>query len=198
MKAFDFLPSLSAILSEQKALMVCEECPSTYILAQKVKNGNFATPLTNREKQRLQAAYTFGGYLSCCVEEEEKKVIRSSAQIAKDFLYLSSLNHEEFWAVYLNRANLQVDKVRISSGGINNSVVDSRIVFRKALECSASGMVFVHNHPSGNVKPSKMDMQLTKSLCEGAKLLDMQVLDHVIIGDSGAYFSFADDGLIEG
>ena len=122
--------------------------------------------------------------------------IRSSAQLARVFVpMLSDLPYEEFWVVLLNRANRMVAKYRISMGGVNNSVVDPRIVFKYALQHLASGLVFCHNHPSGNLSPSKQDLSLTKRLVSGAKLFDLQVLDHIIVGD-GSYFSFADDGLL--
>ncbi|MBO4370815.1 MAG: DNA repair protein RadC [Paludibacteraceae bacterium] len=123
--------------------------------------------------------------------------IRSSAQLARVFVpMLSDLPYEEFWVVLLNRANRMVAKYRISMGGVNNSVVDPRIVFKYALQHLASGLVFCHNHPSGNLSPSKQDLSLTKRLVSGAKLFDLQVLDHIIVGD-GSYFSFADDGLLK-
>ena len=124
------------------------------------------------------------------------EIIQSSMQIARMFApLLSDLPHEEFWLVLLNRCNRFMAKYRVSTGGVNQSVVDPRMVFKYAVQHLASGLVFCHNHPSGNLTPSKIDISLTKQLVAGAKLFDLQVLDHVIVGDGG-YFSFADEGLL--
>ncbi len=108
---------------------------------------------------------------------------------------LSDLQHEEFWVLLLNRANVVVRKEIISKGGMNSTVVDPKIVFRAALDHSASGIILCHNHPSGSVKPSEQDLRLTRRLKEGAAILDISLLDHIIVG-AKTYFSFADEGLL--
>lgn len=108
---------------------------------------------------------------------------------------LSDLQHEEFWILLCNRSNAVMRKELISKGGLNTTVVDPKIVFKAALEHSASGIVLCHNHPSGGVKPSQHDMQLTKKLMEGARIFEIALLDHIIVG-AKTYFSFADDGLL--
>lgn len=108
---------------------------------------------------------------------------------------LQDIPHEEFWILLLNRANCLLKKIQISRGGVSGTVVDPRIVFKLAVEALASGIVVAHNHPSGNLTASQADISLTQKLKEGGKLLDIQVLDHVIIAGQ-KYFSFADDGLI--
>ncbi|HTF05587.1 MAG TPA: DNA repair protein RadC, partial [Bacteroidia bacterium] len=108
---------------------------------------------------------------------------------------LSDLAHEEFWVLLLNRANTVTRKEIISKGGMNSTVVDPKIVFRVALEHGASGVILCHNHPSGSVKPSEQDLRLTRRLMEGANILDISLLDHIIVG-AKTYFSFADDGLL--
>lgn len=107
--------------------------------------------------------------------------------------HLLDLPHEEFWVVLLNRANMVVKKVTISSGGISGTVADPRKIFKHAIEHLASGIILVHNHPSGNLKPSEADFQLTKKIKEGGKCLDIPVLDHLIFTNNG-YYSFADEG----
>lgn len=121
----------------------------------------------------------------------------TSSKNAYDFMYesLVDLSHEEFWVIYLNRANMVVRKERTTSGGITGTVVDGRLIFKTAVECLACGIILVHNHPSGSKEPSQADKQLTTKLREGGKLLDIPVLDHIIFTDSG-YYSFADDGLL--
>jgi DNA repair protein RadC len=109
---------------------------------------------------------------------------------------LMDLAHEEFWFIALNRANKVVGKVKISSGGLSGTVVDSKKLFQRALEFERiSALVLCHNHPSGNLKPSESDIELTKKLVGAALLLDMKVLDHIIIAGSG-YMSFADSGYL--
>ena len=108
---------------------------------------------------------------------------------------LSDLTHEEFWVVYLDRANNVIDKVKISQGGITGTVIDIRIILRQAIERLASSIILVHNHPSGNLDPSKNDIEITRKALEASKLLDIKVLDHIIIGGE-KYASFADEGLI--
>ena len=105
------------------------------------------------------------------------------------------LQHEEFHVVYLNRANKVIDIQKISSGGISGTVVDIRMLCKPALLMYASGVILSHNHPSGNLKPSHQDQQLTKKVKEALLLFDIQLLDHLIITDK-AYFSFADEGIL--
>ncbi len=108
---------------------------------------------------------------------------------------IGDLNHEEFWVVFLNRANRVIDKKRISSGGVSGTVVDAKIIFKLALEKLASSVILYHNHPSGNLNPSSNDLELTRKIKSGAKLLDISVLDHIIIAETG-YFSFADEAVL--
>lgn len=108
---------------------------------------------------------------------------------------ISDLHHEEFWVLLLNRANIVIRKELISKGGMNATVVDPKLIFKAALEYGSSGMILCHNHPSGSVKPSEQDRKLTRRLMEGAAILDISLLDHIIVG-AKTYFSFADDGLL--
>lgn len=126
----------------------------------------------------------------------EKLQISSSADAFKILHpFLSDLRTEEFWAVFLNQNNRIITKSRLSSGGINQSVVDVRILFKSALEHCATGIIVAHNHPSGNQKPSPEDLKITKQISEGAKLLNIQLLDHLIITQN-SYLSFADENLL--
>jgi DNA repair protein RadC len=108
---------------------------------------------------------------------------------------LGELQHEEFWILYLNNANKIKLKFQMSKGGITGTLVDSRLVFKRALEISATGIILSHNHPSGSIKPSSSDISLTKKLKKGGELLDINVLDHVIITEKD-YFSFADNSMM--
>ncbi len=105
------------------------------------------------------------------------------------------LNHEEFWILLLNRSNKVISKHLISKGGQAGTIADPKIIFNIALENHAASVILAHNHPSGNLKPSHADCELTKKLRSAGQFLDMPVLDHLIITDKG-FLSFADEGLI--
>ncbi|NRF39859.1 DNA repair protein RadC [Pedobacter foliorum] len=107
----------------------------------------------------------------------------------------ADLNHEEFWILILNQANRVIGKQLISKGGLAGTVADPKIIFKTAIEHNAAFIILAHNHPSGNLKPSGQDINITKKLVEGGKMLDLQVLDHLILTDR-AYYSFGDEGLI--
>ena len=109
--------------------------------------------------------------------------------------YLMDLPHEEFWVLLLTRSNEVIRPVQISQGGISGTVADPKIIFKSALEHLASSMILVHNHPSGNLKPSEADKELTRRLVTSGKLLDIPVLDHLIVSELG-YLSFADEGML--
>lgn len=125
-----------------------------------------------------------------------KPLVRSSADIA-DYLKtkLKDYRHEVFAVVFLNRANKVNHFEIISEGGITGTVADPRIILRKALEQDAVNIILCHNHPSGSLKPSKADEQLTSKIKEAAKFIDITVLDHIIVSEDG-YYSFADDGIL--
>ncbi len=102
---------------------------------------------------------------------------------------------EEFWILLVNNANYLIRKQFISSGGLTSTLADPKVVFKAALDYQTAGMILVHNHPSGDPRPSAQDIALTKKLIAGGKLLDITILDHIIIaGDS--YFSFSDEQLL--
>ncbi len=102
---------------------------------------------------------------------------------------------EEFYILLLNRSNHVLGWSRIATGGLTGTVCDPRMVFSIALKCLACGVILAHNHPSGNNQPSNSDIQLTKSMYAGGKLLEISVLDHIILTKE-TYYSFADEGLI--
>ena len=108
---------------------------------------------------------------------------------------LSDLPHEEFWVIFLSRNNNVIKTECISKGGVSVTAVDTRLILKPAIENLASGIILAHNHPSGNLKPSQEDIYLTKKVKEAARLLDITVQDHLVIGDQ-VYFSFADEGIL--
>ncbi|MEQ8302532.1 MAG: DNA repair protein RadC [Cyclobacteriaceae bacterium] len=108
---------------------------------------------------------------------------------------LMDLSHEEFWVLMMNRANKLLTKKRVSEGGVSGTVADPKIIFKLALDNLASGIIVAHNHPSGNLTASQSDIALTKKLKEAGSTLEIQLLDHLIIGGQ-KYFSFADEGIL--
>lgn len=130
------------------------------------------------------------------LENNEKPKITGSKD-AYDLVKadLMDMSHEEFWIVLLNRANRVIKKSQISQGGVAGTVADPKIIFKLAIDELASGIILAHNHPSGNLTASQADLDLTKKLREAAKLLDIQVLDHIIVAGQ-KYLSFADEGLL--
>ncbi|MGB3344225.1 MAG: DNA repair protein RadC [Aequorivita sp.] len=129
-------------------------------------------------------------------EAVEKKKITSSHSV---FEYMQpiigELPHEEFWIVYLNNSNRIIKSAQLSKGGITGTIVDVRLVFKEALQLGAVAVILAHNHPSGTLKPSQADIQLTKKLKTAGESLDIKVLDHLIITEK-AYFSFADENML--
>jgi DNA repair protein RadC len=105
------------------------------------------------------------------------------------------LPHEEFWILLLNRANVVIKKEMISRGGVSGTVVDTKIIFKTAVEHYASSLIICHNHPSGNLKPSEADIRITKSIKEAGKIMEIPLVDHLIITDT-EYYSFADEGIL--
>jgi DNA repair protein RadC len=102
---------------------------------------------------------------------------------------------EEFKILLLNRANKILGLFSLSKGGVSGTVVDPKLIFAAALKANASGIILVHNHPSGNLQPSQSDIELTKKCKEVGRFLDLQILDHMIITTEG-YYSMADEGII--
>ncbi|WP_066221224.1 RadC family protein [Formosa haliotis] len=121
------------------------------------------------------------------------KKITSSASVFEIMQpILGELPHEEFWIIYLNNSNTIIQKQQLSKGGITGTLVDVRLTLKMALELGATALILVHNHPSGTLKPSLADKQITQKLKTAASSLDIKVLDHVIVTEH-AYFSFVDE-----
>lgn len=127
---------------------------------------------------------------------ESRPQIKSSQSVYN--LMISDLMDqptEQFWVIMLNRSNRVINKRAISLGGVSGTVVDPKVIFKIALEDLASGIILVHNHPSGNLKPSTADKKLTEKMTSAGKMLDIPILDHLIFTDEG-YFSFADESML--
>jgi DNA repair protein RadC len=125
-----------------------------------------------------------------------KTVVRTSGEIANYLkAVLKDYTHEVFAVVFLNRANKIISFQIISTGGLTGTVADPRVILKKAIEAEATSIVLSHNHPSGSLKPSRADEELTQKIKQASTFLDIKVVDHIIVSDEG-YFSFADEGLL--
>ncbi|HNS12697.1 MAG TPA: DNA repair protein RadC [Bacteroidia bacterium] len=143
----------------------------------------------------ITAALELGRRRNESVAEKIDKISSSKDVVAIFQPILGDLLHEEFWILFLNRANRIIGKQQISMGGMSGTVADPRMIFKSALDKKALAIILCHNHPSGNNQPSEADLSLTKSLHAAGKILEISVLDHIIITQS-SYYSFADEGNI--
>ena len=126
----------------------------------------------------------------------DTKKITGSKDAADFFMpLLSDLNHEEFWIMLLDRGNKIKDHFMISQGGITGTVIDVRIILKRALDNGAVSMILCHNHPSGTMRASDADLKITEKIKQAAQVMDISLLDHIIVGQN-SYYSFADEGLL--
>lgn len=146
----------------------------------------------NAKAISIMAALELGARKKQCVSKVAK-IIGSSDAYDQLRGHMEDLNHEVFWVLYLNQNNRVIGSEKISEGGITGTVIDVRILLRKALERLACGIIIAHNHPSGNLSPSEPDQKITKQIDHACKLMDVALLDHLIISSSG-YYSFRDEG----
>lgn len=130
-------------------------------------------------------------------QEVPEKIQISNSEDTFKILHpmIGDLQTEEFWAIFLNQSNKVLKKEKLSAGGINLSVVDIRVLFKSALENFATGIIVAHNHPSGNLKPSQADLSITKQIAEAGKILNIQLIDHLIITQN-SWLSFVEEGLL--
>ena len=138
---------------------------------------------------RLKGAMELGRRLAVA-EATGQDVVTSDSDVVRIMEpHLGGLQHEECWALYLASSGKVLERMRISQGGVQATVVDLRLIIKRALELLAVQIVLVHNHPSGSAEPSGQDVALTERVAEAAKLFDIRLLDHVIVA-RGAHFSF--------
>jgi DNA repair protein RadC len=145
---------------------------------------------------RLLAAAEFGRRIAVA-EASTHDYVRSDGDVVRIMEpMMGSLQHEECWALYLASSGKVLDRVRISQGGVQSTVVDCKLVIRRALELLAVQVVLVHNHPSGSPDPSQQDRDLTKRVAQAAELFEIRLLDHVVIA-RGAHYSFRAHNLLK-
>lgn len=144
---------------------------------------------------RLKAAQELGSRVAV-MKASSYDVILSDSDVARVMQpIIGGLQHEECWAIYLASSGRVLERMRISQGGVQATVVDCKLIIKRALELLAVQIVLVHNHPSGNIQPSQQDIALTERVSEAAQLFDIRLLDHVIIA-KGAHYSFRGEGII--
>ena len=149
-----------------------------------------------RRALRLKAAAELGRRVARA-EAMAHDSITSDADVVRIMEpLLGTLLHEECWALYLASSGRVLERMRISQGGVQATVVDCKLIIKRALELLAVQIVLVHNHPSGNTQPSQQDLALTERVSEASKLFDIRLLDHVIIA-KGAHFSFRGEGVLK-
>lgn len=141
------------------------------------------------------AALELGRRYRSTEAKNRKKISSSRDAFEAIYSYLADSNYEEFYIILLNRANEILGIHKISEGGTSGTVVDPKKVFKLALVKHASGIILCHNHPSGNMRPSHQDQNLTEKLKKSANLMEIALLDHIIVGQNN-YFSFADEAIL--
>ena len=145
----------------------------------------------------IAAAFELGR--RCAMEgvSSRRKSISSPASVFRIMIpHMKTLDHEECWVLYLNRANHMIGKEMMSCGGLESTIMDCKSIARKALEKKASGLILVHNHPSGSPLPGEADIRQTQALKKALTICDISLVDHVVIAD-GSYYSFADEQMVE-
>lgn len=149
-----------------------------------------------RRARMLLLAAEFGRRVAAA-GAAESEFIATSDDVVRIFRpQLERLTHEECWAVYLTASNRVIDRQRVSQGGVTGTVVDHRLIIKRALELLATQLILIHNHPSGTPEASAQDRALTERIANAAALFDIRLLDHVIIARGGSDFSFRREGLI--
>lgn len=153
----------------------------------------FASLTPGRKKVAIAAVEMYKRQQSLQVE---RRLILSSKDIYELMQPLiGALRNEEFWVVAINNASRIIKKVQVSVGGIDQTSADVRLIMRVLIDTGASQFAAVHNHPSGNPKPSNDDRKLTEQLKKAAEIFNIRMMDHVIITD-GVYYSFCDEGML--
>ena len=127
--------------------------------------------------------------------EERSKITSSNDVFRMMHPFIGDLDHEQFWVLMLNNSNKVIYKLPLSKGGITATMVDARLVFKSALAQGATALILAHNHPSGTLKPSVADKNITQKIKKAGEILDIKVLDHIIVTEK-TYFSFADESLL--
>lgn len=177
---------------------VFEECGGSLLAVaeQDIARLRMMSGLGKLRAMRLKVASELGKRVAQAKATSQSVIASDSDVVRLMEPQLGALQHEECWALYLASSGRVLERMRISQGGVQATVVDCKLIIKRALELLAVQIVLVHNHPSGSVEPSAQDIALTERVAEASKLFDIRLLDHVIIA-RGAHFSFRARNMIK-
>lgn len=178
----------AALLAEYGSLKSIAQTPASRM--------RMSAGLGAKRSERIAIAVEIGRRITSSEGDVEQHISSSDDVVEIMRSKIQDLKHEECWALFLSNSNRILDTYRISQGGIQATVVDQRIVVKRALELLSTRIVLVHNHPSGSTKPSDADIVLTRRVKEATALFDIQLLDHIIISSTGSYYSFKQEGAL--
>lgn len=181
---------LLSILLEDKSLAeeLLKECGSLVNIATtQTSRLRMVAGLGTKRSERIQTAIEIGRRIVSANHAIEEHITSSEDVVRIMRPLLQDLKHEECWAIYLTNSNRIIERCRISQGGIQATVVDQRLIVKRALELLSTRLIIVHNHPSGSAMPSKSDFDITHKIKEATAMFDIQLLDHIIISTSGNY-----------
>ena len=190
--------SLSDDLAVELGKGVFEECGGSLlgVAEQDIARLRMVSGLGKLRAMRLKASMEMGKRVAQAKATAQSVIASDSDVVCLMEPQLGALQHEECWALYLASSGRVLERMRISQGGVQATVVDCKLIIKRALELLAVQIVLVHNHPSGCVEPSGQDIALTERVAEAARLFDIRLLDHVIIS-RGAHFSFRARNMIK-
>ena len=189
---------LLAVVIEDETLAekIISECGSlSGIVRTELPRLRMIEGLGLRRAEKIAASAELGRRLAAA-EAQNVDSIATSDDIVRIFRpIVEGLSHEECWVLFLTNSNRIIERQRVSQGGVQATIVDNRLIVKRALELLSTQIVLVHNHPSGAAEPSDADIALTRKVREAAALFDIRLLDHIIIAGSGSY-SFRSGGLL--
>ena len=189
---------LLAVVIEDETLAekIISECGSlSGIVRTELPRLRMIEGLGLRRAEKIAASAELGRRLAAA-EAKNVDSIATSDDIVRIFRpIVEGLSHEECWVLFLTNSNRIIERQRVSQGGVQATIVDNRLIVKRALELLSTQIVLVHNHPSGAAEPSDADIALTRKVREAAALFDIRLLDHIIIAGSGSY-SFRSGGLL--
>ncbi len=169
----------AALLSEYGSLVAIAQSSASRL--------RMVAGLGTRRAMQLLASAEIGRRVSVANKVIEESITSSDDVVKVMRPILQDLKHEECWAIYLTNSNRIIERTRISQGGLQATIVDHRLIVKRALELLSTRIILVHNHPSGNANPSSADFDLTNKVKEATALFDIQLLDHIIISNSESY-----------
>ena len=183
----DSLATAAALLGQYGSLAGVASCGLSRL--------RMAEGIGLKRAERLHLAAEFGRRVTVAINQNAESITSDEDVVRLMRPVVDGMKHEECWVIYLTNSNRILDKQRVSQGGVQATVVDHRLIVKRALELLATKFVMVHNHPSGVAEPSEADKVLTRKIVDAAALFDISVVDHVIISREG-HFSFRREGLL--